>query len=231
MNNIFSFCIFGNAPKYCKGLVKNLEQIKVFFPDWKVYIVVGNDVNQNFIDIYSSFDNVIIKKYDFSDLTLMTYRMFAYDMPNIDIMICRDADSRFTDRDIWCINQFINSDYKMFTVRDHLYHQVPIMGGQWGIKHDVNINMEHLYSIYLEERQIKNTNYYQCDQDFLREMIYNKYANNNTFVAYSTASRFLDETTKNIDIPRKSAYDFCGNVIDYDNDGNEKYMFTVNGPV
>lgn len=235
MYNIFSFCIFGNSLKYCKGLAKNLEQIQHIFPDWKVYIVVGSDVSPYWIDIYSSFSNVIIRRYDIANLHLMTYRFFGYDLPDVGIMICRDADSRFTTRDIWCINQFINSDYKMFTVRDHKYHQVPIMGGQWGIKHNNNINIENLYNKYLDTQQKQYTRddcgYYQCDQDFLREMIYNTYADVTTFVAYSTVVGYQKETVKDIEIPRENIYDFCGNVIDYDVNGNEQYMFTIYGSV
>jgi hypothetical protein len=57
---VFSYCIDGSQKKYCLGMVKNLEQIKKLFPDFKVWIYLGNDVPYEYIDQYKSFRNVTL---------------------------------------------------------------------------------------------------------------------------------------------------------------------------
>jgi hypothetical protein len=73
----FSYCVYGNQKKYCLGMVKNLEQIRELFPLYTVVIYLGNDVPQEYIDQYSSFDNVKLIHHDFTGGRLMAYRYFV----------------------------------------------------------------------------------------------------------------------------------------------------------
>ena len=55
---VFSYCVFGTNPKYCKGMIRNLEQISELFPEYETWIYLGNDVPQEYIDQYKTFNNV-----------------------------------------------------------------------------------------------------------------------------------------------------------------------------
>ena len=132
-NKAFSYCVFGTQKKYCLGMVKNLEQIKVLFPDYKILIYLGNDVPQEYIDIYKSFENVTLLFHDFTGGRLTGYRYFPLNK-KFDILFVRDADSRFGDRDIWCIDNFIKSQFKIFTIRDQRSHARFLMAGLTGFK-------------------------------------------------------------------------------------------------
>ena len=57
---VFTFCIYGSNPKYCEGLVRNLETIQKEFPDFHTWIIAGNDVPQSYMDKYNTFSNVNI---------------------------------------------------------------------------------------------------------------------------------------------------------------------------
>ncbi len=46
MVSVFSFCIFGNKPKYCRGLLRNIELIKEYFPEWEIWVYIGDEVPQ-----------------------------------------------------------------------------------------------------------------------------------------------------------------------------------------
>ena len=216
MVNVFSYCIHGAHDKYCLGLIKNLEQIAIFYPDFETHIAVGNDVPDHYIQKYRAFKNTKLTIH--SDITggrLMSYRFFPIDNPDVDIMMSRDADSRLTERDRWCIDQFLQSDYTIFTIRDHYYHCTQLMGGQWGMRRIHGFSMQSAYDIF--KRSCAHIDGMQNDQDFIREYIYNIY--NTQCVAYNTSSHtYPGETALPISIPRKDIYDFCGNVILFKND-------------
>ena len=51
-------------------------------------------------------------------------------------------------------------------MRDHPYHKTEILGGMWGVKKPLLNNMKNLMSSF------KMGNFWQTDQDFLREKVY-----------------------------------------------------------
>jgi hypothetical protein len=100
----------------------------------------------------------------------MSYRFITIDNNNVDIAFSRDADSIINERDIYCINRFINSDYKFQIIRDHKDHNVEILGGMWGIKSGLlNFKIEDKLKTYFEN---KNYLKYGDDQLFLTENVY-----------------------------------------------------------
>jgi hypothetical protein len=221
---IFSYCVFGNQKKYCLGMTKNLEQIKTLFPDYKVIIYLGNDVPQEYINQYKTYDNVTLIQLELTGLLVTIYRYLVID-DDYDVLFVRDADSRFGDRDIWCINHFLNSDYNVFTIRDHPLHGRELMAGQFGIKNIKNISIQEKLDSFIKEAPV--INYYQNDQDFIQKYIFNPYKDNT--IAYSEFHYFGEKEKMIIPIPRKSVEDFCGNVYLFDEDNNEYTEFTMHG--
>ena len=129
--NIFSFCLYGHQKKYCEGLLENIQIIEKDFPDFEIWIYLGLDVPQEYINKYRKFNK--IKVINVSD-SLKCSRFFAIDNEECNIMICRDADSRIHSRDIWCIKEFINSTKKCHIIRDHYWHKDKISAGMWAVK-------------------------------------------------------------------------------------------------
>lgn len=233
MVNVFSYCIYGSQDKYCLGLIKNLEQIAISYPDFETHIAVGNDVPDHYIQKYKEFNNTKLTIH--SDITggrLMSYRFFPLDDPGVEVMMSRDADSRLTERDRWCIDQFLQSDYKIFTIRDHKNHGTQLMGGQWGMRRIHGFSMQTAYDIF--KRSYAQIDRVQNDQDFIRGYIYNVYKTQ--CVAYTSCYTYPGETAKPIAIPRKDIYDFCGNVILFKNDPDtgeliEYPIYSIHGKV
>ena len=52
----------------------------------------------------------------------------------MDLILVRDLDSEITPREISAFNEFFASDKKFHVMRDHPNHGVPILGGTWGTK-------------------------------------------------------------------------------------------------
>jgi hypothetical protein len=220
----FSYCVYGNQKKYCLGMVKNLEQIREVFPLYIVVIYLGNDVPQEYIDQYSSFDNVKLIHHDFTGGRLMAYRYFVLEK-EFDFIFIRDADSRFGERDIWCMNHFLKSEYNIFTIRDHPWQGRPLMGGQTGFK---NVSVENIKNIYETfQENDSNPDRYQNDQDFIEKYIFS--SNRENLIAYSEFAYFGEKERMKIPLPRKSDEDFCGNVYLFDDENKEYTEFTLRG--
>ena len=221
---IFSYCVFGNEKKYCLGMVKNLEQIKVLFPGYNVWIYLGNDVPQEYIDIYKSFENVTLLFHDFTGRRITAYRYLVLDK-EYDSIIVRDSDSRFGERDIWCISNFMKSKYRISTIRDHPWQGRPLMAGQTMFKYISFPNITEQNKLF--SSSLKDKDRYQNDQDFIEQVIFNKFKHET--ISYAEFYNFGEIATMKIPLPRKSPEDFCGNVYSFDEDNNEYTEFTVDG--
>ena len=225
--NIFSYCVYGSNSKYCEGMVKNLEQIQSLFPSFETWIYLGNDVPTSYIQKYSQFPNVKLIETNTTGGRLMAYRLFPLDDTNVKNVIIRDADSRFGKRDIWCMKQFEDSDYRMFTIRDHPWHCEPIMMGMSGFRKILGLNIQELYQKFIENKI--DIDYYQSDQQFAKETIYFPYQK--LCIAYISFMRINDENFQKIQVPRENDTDFCGNVFLFKECGCEYPSFNLNGPI
>ena len=57
---VFSFCIYGNNRKYYYGLKENYRLINKNFPDFKMYLYVGNPYSKELLNILNGLDITII---------------------------------------------------------------------------------------------------------------------------------------------------------------------------
>jgi hypothetical protein len=230
MLNVFSYCIYGTNPKYVEGMVKNLEQIRDHYPTFHTWIVVGNDVSPEYIEKYESFQNVKLIHFPLTGGRLTTFRFFPIDDPSVGCMIVRDADSRITERDRECIRRFMESDFTVYTIRDHYYHKCPLMSGQWGVKRTSahpEFRFEDAYNT-LKEKLPSGLDYYGNDEYFTRHYIYPTFGKN--MIAFSSIAYVADgiETIADITPQRTCDTDFCGNVFEFrrgNDDSLEEYPF------
>ena len=172
MTVIFSFCLYGDDPKYTRGMIINAQQIKERFPDSIVQVYVAADVPQNINAELLSYSNVrLVETVRRPGIGGMFDRFKAIDCSDCDIMFVRDADSRIHERDAACIEDFIAAtDKKLQIIRDHYYHKDKIMGGTWGIRRGA---LEQPITDIIEHwGKTHNTETYISDQEFLRSYIY-----------------------------------------------------------
>ena len=217
---VISFCLYGNKPKYFMGLLENIQIIRNELPHFYVYLTIGNDVSEDVISLCKEFGNVNIIKVNENNAILMAHRFFPIDDDDVDIMFCRDADSRINYRDIWTINEFINSDKRFHIMRDHYWHKSRVMGCSWGIKKQ-NFKITDLF--YEWRKNIAEIKY-GSDELFLQDIIYPLIKDN--VLIHSNITGFFGEEINRIDIPLINDTDFIGNVIDYDENSKPYYEFT-----
>lgn len=218
MKTVFSFSLFGSADKYCKGLLRNIEEIRERFPGWLVYVAIGNDVPEHMLETLRSIPIVHLTFTGETGLVNMSYRFFAIDDPTVDISIVRDADSRIYERDAECIKDFVNSPNKFHIIRDHPNHFHRIMGGMWGIKK--GILSQPLFSLFQEWRKTHSATEFWNDMEFLAAVFY-PYVLNTTMV-HDTLHTFEPEYMKTpFRVPIGDGSHFIGQSYLFDDNGNE----------
>jgi hypothetical protein len=201
---VFSFCIYGTERNYYDGLLENINLIREHFPDFEIYIYKG------ICDPSWVFDDTLTIIETGKDGAInMLYRYLPIKFA--DIGFVRDADSRVTPRDRWCIHQFLKSDKAYHIIRDHYFHKSPIMGGIFGWKSIVDIELD-----------LEKTIVYSEDMKYLENILYPIVKSNS--LVHSCIYGYLGEHVEIIAIPHSDQYDFVGNVIW---DGKPKFEYFI----
>ena len=170
MKNVISYSLWGEHPMYWKGALRNIEQAKEFFPGWKCRFYIDKNSKPDLIDTIKG-ENVETVMVDSKDsFHGMFWRFWAAEDPEVDIFLSRDCDSRFSNREICAIKEWLSSDKDFHIMRDHPYHTVPILGGMWGCRRGIMRKIEL-------SKMIDNWNQFErkgIDQDFLGKCVYPK---------------------------------------------------------
>lgn len=225
MTILFSYCLYGDNPKYTRGMVINAQQIQKRFPAAIVQIYIASDVPQTLKKELETYSNVrLIHTERRPGIGGMFDRFTAIDCSDCDIMFVRDADSRIHERDAACIEDFIAAtDKQLHIIRDHYHHKDRIMGGAWGIRRGAL----HLpISILIEHWRSKHsTVHYIADQEFLRSYIYPLLANKALIQDRYGYYKHEEELTP-FRIPIENNL-FVGQVHVFDASGNEYTEFNA----
>lgn len=197
---IISFSLWGNNPKYTIGAIRNAELSKSIYPGWTPRFYVGTSVPENIKDSLRNLDAQVIEMESPGDWTSTFWRFEAASDKDVEIMISRDTDSRLNNRESLAVDKWINSQYQFHIMRDHPAHATQILAGMWGVKAPLLRNMKELINDYVKG------NFWQVDQNFLREIIYSKVAR---------VSMVHDPFFEKINFPSpRINYEFVGDVFD-----------------
>ena len=160
MKKIVAFCLFGNNPLYCKGMIENLKLMEEIYPDWIARIYYSNDVPIEYINEARKYkcELILKKKYGHYDGTLWRFLPLLDD--NVDIWISRDCDSRISFREKNAVDEWIKSNKCLHIMRDHPHHGLrdnePIQSGMFGINNIIYRKKYTLLEIPYLNINIKN---------------------------------------------------------------------------
>jgi hypothetical protein len=96
----------------------------------------------------------------------MFWRFSVINDFEFDFAIVRDVDSRISERELNCLNEWFKSGKTLSVIRDHPHHNALILGGLWGVSYKAKqsgINWENSENFSLDHGQ---------DQVFLKEEVY-----------------------------------------------------------
>jgi len=172
MNKI-SISVWGNKPAYSIGAIKNIQIAQKLFPDWICRIFVDGTVPTHYVEKILQFPNVELAQLDNDNLYGAFWRFYSMFQNDDDIVISRDSDSRLSEREKKCIDEWLESDKKFSIIRDHHRHyDWPMLGGMWGMKGKLNNQVFSLMEEYAQNHA------YTADQVFLKDVIWPKAQNN-----------------------------------------------------
>jgi protein O-GlcNAc transferase len=165
MKKIISFSLWGNNPKYTVGAIKNADLAIKIYPDWICRYYVGKSTPIDIVNELKKRNNTeVIDMNEDGEWNSMFWRFYPISDDDTEIMISRDCDSRLSNREKLCVDEFLNSDKMFHTMIDHPWHG-GIMGGMWGAKKGILEKMKSLIDEW------PKTNQWQTDQSFLNHII------------------------------------------------------------
>ena len=213
MNKIVSFSLWGDNPKYTIGAVKNAELVQELYSGWIGRFYCGRSVPKDILDKLNEVSNTEVILMDKEgDWTGMFWRFCAADSD--DIILSRDTDSRVSEREVYAVNEWLESDKDFHIMRDHPAHGTQILGGMWGSRNGILKGITEHIDAYTKG------NFIQVDQNFLREHVWQKISNN---------ALSHDEFFNGVPFPkpRKDWNDFVGQVYDENDVPTEEFALML----
>ena len=188
---VISFSLYGKHPRYALGAIANARHASRAYPGWVCRFYVADDVQEIIVSRLQAYDAEVIKMGQRFGHEATLWRFYATVDPEVDIVIVRDADSRFTKSELLMVNEWLASSKKFHVIRSDV-GEAPIMGGLWGVRGGIP-NFKELIELHLRSG-LKTMG---MDEQFLKDNLYPR-MKGEVFI-HEIASRknrtcFIDET-------------------------------------
>lgn len=166
---LISYSLWGTNPKYTIGAIKNAQSAKHYYPNWICRFYCATSVPKEIIQELKSYSNTeVIEVHNSVGDWKFSMNRFLPMSENIELMISRDTDCRFSDREVVAVNKWIESGKSAHIMRDHPYHGgFPMLAGMFGIKSGIVKNIKALFSLMHDVPE-----QYHYDQIFLSNFIF-----------------------------------------------------------
>lgn len=165
MKKNICYSLWGSNSTYTHGVEENFNLIKKFYPDWQMVVYYDNTVPTEYLQnkeiTFIEFDS----KYNGG---LARY----LGLFNSDLYLSRDLDSRITEREVQCVNRWLNSPQKILSLKDHKNHMSrPLLEGMFGVKNGFDQDDYDALKRYIYNKK------WATDSVYLREHVAEKYKN------------------------------------------------------
>ncbi|ULJ61011.1 hypothetical protein [Wielerella bovis] len=129
--NIISYSLYGDKPRYCEVAVMNATLAKSIYPEWTCRFYVDDSVPPQIIKRLTQRGAQIINMQN-SNLPGLFWRFMVADDANVKRFIVRDADSLISYKERAAVNEWIASGKHFHVIRDTYVHCELILAGMWG---------------------------------------------------------------------------------------------------
>ena len=189
MKKVISFCLYQapkyweqvmetNYKKYLEGFEENFNLAQKYYPDWQIYLYHNENLDISIFDPFKKNGKLETKLITNNSINAMQWRFLPNDDKDVELFIVRDIDSRITKREQVSVLEWVESGKILHIMRDHPHHQYSILGGMWGMRNQLDLNMEKSCEEYNTSRNY-NPSVDWCDKwwdmNFLRDIVYPKY--------------------------------------------------------
>lgn len=168
-NKVIAFSLFGPKDLYLIGAVENAREANIFYPGWRTVFFVGESVPREVIQELLQAHAEVVHVELAEDFKSAFWRFKAACMPDVSHVIFRDADSRFSRREVTAVEEWIRSGQPLHTIRDHPHHIWQVQAGMFGVTGDA------IATLCRAQKQDYEGDYYGADQDFLRRNLWLPY--------------------------------------------------------
>lgn len=168
--NIIAFSLFGNNSKYCESGILNVVEQPNLYPDWTCRFYIDDTVPDHVVARLKEHGaQVIVVDDELKKWPAPMWRFAAYDDPQVDRVIFRDADSVISAREAGAVGEWAASHLPFHLMRDGGSHTELIMAGLWGIARGAMPPMHEMVADYLK---VPPSSMHFADQFFLREYVW-----------------------------------------------------------
>jgi hypothetical protein len=228
MKNIITYALWGDGVIYWEGAVKNIELAQKFYPGWICRFYIDKNSKKELIDTIKG-DNVEVilmepSLYSYNNISSrfnhsgLFWRFLALSDTDVNVVLSRDCDSRLSERESSAVNKWLESDKDFHIMRDHPYHQVPILSGLWGARKSILNNIGELMEFW--KNYPRKGVFHAEDQDFLGQIIYSVVKNNS--YEHSEFNINYGNTIHGFPTKRNN-YEFVGDVFDENENRHPDY--------
>jgi hypothetical protein len=189
---------------YIQGAIRNAEQAPSYFPGWTPRFYVSRSIDSAVKSKLQDLGSEVVVVDGPEDASAMFWRLRAFADPGAELVMIRDCDSRFSEREKRAVAEWLSSEKIFHIMRDHPSHNVPILGGLWGGYSRPLKHMNELISATPIEGK------YGEDQHFLAANVYPIIREN----CMVHDSFFLFELTSRTFPSRRKDSEFVGEVFD-----------------
>lgn len=230
--NIVSFSLFGSAPLYCQGAVKNASMYPRLLPEWKCIFFTAPGVP---IEIVMKLKQAgaEVREGPATVHNQMFWRFTILDDPKVQRAIFRDTDSRPSAREVLALKEWMASGRPFWSCGDHPCHSLPLGGGLWGYDrsklapepHFMSHITDAIVKSRLANRPYKRETSYSLDQTFLTHYVWPLAVKHGVLRHDScTRERFRDA----VPWPGKTGFDdlsFVGEIVSENEQPNWTHRF------
>lgn len=195
--NIISFSLWGDRPEYVTGAIVNAQIARHVYVNWTARFYCDASVPADALQLLRGYGAEVVMMNRPEDQHIRPmWRFLASDDPNVNVFVCRDADSRLNAKELIGVHDWLLSGKRFHVMRDHIYHHELILAGMWGGTAGVLPNITE----WLSQGSAYFNNKFG-DQAFLADMVWplirDDMKAHDTFYAFPHGDRF----PKGYDLP------------------------------
>jgi hypothetical protein len=163
---VISFSLWGSQPKYTAGAIRNAELADQIYPGWVCRFYCGSSIPDATLGSLRSRPNVDVRLMpEPGDWRGLFWRFLPASDPDVDVMLSRDTDSRLNARERAAVDDWLSSGRSFHVMRDHPWHNTPILGGMWGVRRGALDDIENLHQAW------DKADRWGPDQEFLAAVV------------------------------------------------------------
>ncbi|KAK3872242.1 hypothetical protein Pcinc_022669 [Petrolisthes cinctipes] len=150
---VVAMSLYGNNSEYWIGLEDNLIQIADVYPGWVVWLYTDPRGQAGVLCPLLSRYHHMLYICDVTNLppplgslTIihhMMWRVAPLGDPLVAALMVRDSDSKVSEREGAAVREWLASGMEFHVMRDHPSHDMPVMGGMWGARWDLDPSHVH----------------------------------------------------------------------------------------